>query len=565
MPEVQFPLDIAIIFVAALIGGLVAQALRLPVIVGYIAAGIVFGPETPGIDLDAEAMQEVAELGVVLLMFALGIEFSLKEASVLGQRVPIAAVTQVFVSVLLGLLLIPVLDLGVPEALFVGGILATSSTFVAIKLLDDIGEVNATSGKLVVAFSLVQDLTVIALVTILPELSGEPANIPANLATAIALGAAFLVVTYVLGVRVVPPIFEVLVRFSTREIFLLAVLALGLGTALAAEQAGLSVAFGAFLAGLVVSESRYGLQTLAQTLPLRDLFAIVFFVALGMLIPPQAFLEAPLEIAAVALLVIIAKGGIIAGLSRWAGFSGSTSVVAGVTLGQIGEFSFVFALVGIQEGIISSQVNGVVLSAVLVSILIAAVVAPQARRFAATLQALPGGTFLLGSTDPVISGSPGDLLRHAVICGYGRAGQELARALRRREFGYLVVENDPAARRRAEADAQVVIFGDASSPSVLQHCALDRARVLAITFDDGAAAELALANALQINARLDVIVRGRGPEGHRRFIEMGARDVIHPEVEGGLEFVRHALRRYGVPQQEILAIIAARRREFFGA
>ncbi|HEX5939857.1 MAG TPA: cation:proton antiporter [Dehalococcoidia bacterium] len=565
MSEIDFPLDIVIVLSAALVGGVVASLLRLPVVVGYIAAGLAFGPETPGIDLDPGQMEEVAELGVVLLMFTLGIEFSFDEVSRLGRALPIAALLQVVLTIPLGLVTIVAFDFSLSEAIFVGGIISISSTFVALKVLDDAGELTSTTGRVVVTFCIVQDLAVVALANVLPELEGEAGGVVRDLGLATLVALSFLLFSFVLGVRIIPPIFERIAAIPIRELFLLAVLSLGLGMALAAEQAGLSLAFGAFIAGLVVSESRYGLQALAQTLPLRDLFATVFFVAIGMLIDPGIFVEEPFQVAVVVGLVFLGKGAITFATARSAGIPGETAMRASLTLAQIGEFSFVLALIGVDEGIVSEELNEVVLAAVLVTIVLSTLSVPHSRVVSAGVRRAPFGDILIRGDQPVIVGTQPEANRHVVICGYGRTGRELARVLLRRDFSFIVVEHDPGGRRRAEADRLPIIYGDAASPVVLQHCTLERARLLAITFADRAAAESTMRAALRINPRLDILVRAVSAEDHERFLEFGASEVIHPEIEGGLEFVRHTLRRYGLPQQEIQAILARRRTEFFRA
>jgi monovalent cation:H+ antiporter-2, CPA2 family len=207
----------------------------------------------------------------------------------------------------------------------------------------------------------------------------------------------------------------------------------------------------------------------------------------------------------------------------------------------------------------------VVLAAVLLTILISTLSTPQSARVTAALRALPLGGALVGGGRPLVLGTQPDVSRHVVVCGYGRTGREVVRVLQRREFSFVVVEQDPAARRLAEAERLPLIYGDASSPVVLEHCALERARLMAITFADRPATELAIRYALSINPRLDIIVRAGSRDDHERFLELGASEVVHPEIEGGLEFVRHTLRRFGLPQQEIQAILARRRTEFFRA
>ncbi|MEX2236200.1 MAG: cation:proton antiporter [Dehalococcoidia bacterium] len=557
--SISFPLDLLFILGAALVGGVVADRLRLPAILGYMAAGVAFGPDTPGIDLDPEEISEVAELGVVLLMFSIGVQFSLREMVALGRAVPLAAAGQVALAVPLGLVLVPVLDLDVGAALFVGGTISVASTFAGLKLLADAGQLDSEAGRLTVAYLIVQDLSVVALAIILPQLDSGAANIAQDLALAVLLAALFLVVTFALSSRVIPDLLDRIVLLPVREFFLLTVLCLSLGMALAAEQAGLSLAFGAFLAGLVISSSRYGYQALAETLALRDLFAIVFFVALGMVLDPEIFLEEPLAVLALTAAVVLGKGAIHFVAARYLGFDGRVSLRSALTLAQIGEFSFVLAVVGVDDGIISERTNDVILAAVLTSILCVSVAYPNLNALGNWLTRTPAGAFFAGGNRPVSPPSGEAPVRHTVIAGYGRTGSALVDVLRARGVAFLVIERDLIAFRKLEAARIPSLFGDASSLAVLDHCNLPAARVFAVTFEDPVAAGLAVANAMRLNPELDVIVRSQRGQIEDELVRLGASEIVQPELEGALEFIRHTLRRYGVPAQEVQVILAARR------
>ena len=237
-----------------------------------------------------------------------------------------------------------------------------------------------------------------------------------------------------------------------------------------------------------------------------------------------------------------------------------------VALAQVGEFTFVLAVVGTDEGILTDTLNDVILAAVPVTILLSTLTFPRWRQVLSALEASPLGDALVGGPEqPAIVGRMPERTRHVVVCGYGRTGRELVRVLQRREFAFLVVDNDPRVRRIAESERVPLIAGDAASPVVLERCNLREARLVAITFADRASAETLMREALRVNPSLDIVVRGRGADDHERFLELGASEVVHAELEAGLEFVRHTLRRFGLPRQEVDAIIARRRAEFFRA
>jgi len=351
---------------------------------------------------------------------------------------------------------------------------------------------------------------------------------------------------------------------NSRELFVLAIVALAVGFSVGSHFLGLSVAFGAFLAGLIVSGSEFSYRTLAEILPLRDVFATIFFVAMGMLIDPDFIMEHAREVAVVAAALLVGKLLITLFVVQAAGLRGRTSVMTAGVLAQTGEFSFILARVGMDKGVIDADLNSTFLGAAMVSIILNPILLRLSPALLRTLQIIPCAAPLF--TEPVrtyIGEQTEALRRHVVICGYGDAGRELAEAVLRRGFRCLVVDVNPYIIRDLRRRGMPCVYGDASQREVLEQCHLETAQVLAVTVPELMAAQLAVANARATNPGLDIIARGTGPESHAVLKEAGAIEVVHPEFEGGLEFVRHALRSYGVDSIQIATAMARRRIDYY--
>ena len=559
--ELTLLYDLAFVLLAALAGGLVAHLLRLPVVVGYLAAGLVVSPTTPGPGVsDVEQVRVLAELGVAFLMFGLGVQMSFQELAGLRKVALVGGGAQVVLTAAAGAALGLALGFPPTQSLFLGGALAISSTLVAMKVLSDRGELGSRHGQIVVAYSLVQDLAAVALVVVLPAVEAEAGSILPELGLAAAKAALLLAATYALGTRLAPWLFERVTGTGSRELFLLTVVGLALGLALGSAALDLSVAFGAFLAGLVVSESQYSYQTLSEVIPIRDIFSTLFFVSVGMLIPPEVLWEQPVQVFLVAGAAVLVKLVLLAGLTRALGYAAVVAVPVGVFMAHMGEFSFLVIQVGLDEGAVTPELNGVVLGAVLASIVVnpALVAALPALRSGAERLPRLRQEAPLGEERPEVG-----LTQHTVVLGGGRTGSELVEALLVRNLKVLVVERDPRMVKGLRSRGVPAIYGDAANPAILAHCRLERARVLAVTIPDAAVARASVAYARRVNPRIDIVVRAVRPAENQALRQMGAAEVVAPEFEAGLEFVRHTLHRYGVPTLELQAFLARRRADFY--
>lgn len=547
MGEALIVRDLTIAMVAAMLGGIVAGRLKLPPIIGYMMAGIMVGPYTPGVTGDTGRIQLLAEIGVVLLMFGVGVEFSLDQLRRVQRVALTGGLGQVVLTILIGIGVGTLLGWPWGWRLFFGCIMAISSTTVLLKLLMDRGELGSMHGQITIGVSLVQDLTTVLMMVLLPALAVGQAGSNPLMEVGWALGRAvvFFALMLFLGGRLFPWLLTRIAQRGSRELFLLATLVLSLGTAFLATQGfGLSLAIGAFVAGLVVSESEVHYRILGEILPLRDAFAILFFVSVGMLIDP-IFLWDNVTIVLLVATVIVGGKFLATALVLWPfTYSRRTILLSAAGLAQIGEFSFILAEQGLRLGVLDSYLYGMTLSGALLSILATPFllrgVDPLTERFN---RWFPSRSLRPSNEPPEV---PGGLRDHVVICGYGRVAQHLVEAMQELDQPFVVIEQTWMRVQQARERGALVIFGDASNPAILQGAQLDTARVVAVTVPDPATQHLILQNARDLCPHVPIIARAQRVEDLPQMYKSGANDVILPTFEGGLEVLRQTLLRLGV-------------------
>jgi CPA2 family monovalent cation:H+ antiporter-2 len=392
MHETEFLTNVAVALLAALAGGFLARAMRLPVLIGYLVAGVFIGPHTPGVIASPEIVHAVAKLGVALLMFTVGVHFSLDRLKSVRRVALLGGGLQIAGTVALGVLLGLALGWGLYGGLFLGCAISLSSTAVMTKLLEERGEEGSPHGEALLAVLIAQDLCVVVMTPLLPALSDvarHGVSAAKALAGAALSGGLLLALILLLAMRVVPALMKRMTGMGSPELFLLTGLGICLAAALAAERAGIGLELGAFLAGLVISETDYAHELFAQIRPLRDVFAALFFVSIGMLLNPSFLRLHWVAVAAVVAAIVFGKALISALAVRAAGRPGRTAVIAGLGLAQIGEFSFVLASIGSARGLIPGEISGVILSAALISLVLAPFLFSAAFPLAARLDAAP--------------------------------------------------------------------------------------------------------------------------------------------------------------------------------
>jgi CPA2 family monovalent cation:H+ antiporter-2 len=586
MENIDLLVDLAFAMGAALLGGFVAHLLRQPVILGYLLAGLLIGPYTPGPVTSVERVQTLANLGVALLMFALGTEFSLEGLRRVRRVAMLGGIIELILAIALGTALGIALGYSVPSSIFLGGVISISSSILMLKLLAARGELESIVGRVALGTSIVQDLATVAMIIILPALSvGVGLELVTNAGLAMLQGGAFLAAAYVLGTRLVPPLLAAVARLGSRELFLLTIVGIAVGMAVLGHLVGISFALGAFVGGIVVSESEFSEHVIAEIIPVRDLFATLFFVSIGMLMEPAFLLSHTLEIALLVGAIIAGKFAISTVVVRLFGYSVPAAARIGLLLAQIGEFSFVLAGVGLSRGAISEELYGLILAAALVTLVLNPLLVSNAERLVTPLRALANSLVIpLGRAAPALTsrlsifaqevGPEGEgaaseadrlagLRNHVIICGYGRVGHELARALDRRGFRFAVIDYNPARVEEARREGYLAVQGDTTNPAVLTHAGITSAKMLAAVLPDLPSAEQTIRAGKSLNARIRVFARTGDARAISHLKAAGANAVIQPEFEAGLELVRAALRTYGVSSLETQAILGGRRQEHY--
>ncbi len=550
--------DIAIIVVGGLIGGLIAQRLRQPLIIGYILVGVLLGPNTGGIAVsDINDIELLAEIGVALLLFALGLEFSLKELRPVRRIALIGTPLQMLLTILLGVLI--GFEMGWPlvASIWFGAMIAVSSTMVILKTLTSQGRMGTLSSRVMIGMLIVQDLAVIPLMIILPQLNDPEAGLPA-LGLAAVKAAVFLGGMVFVGTRVIPRVMAAIARWNSRELFLLAVTAMGLGIGYVSFLFGLSFAFGAFVAGLVLSESDYAHQALSDIIPLRDLFGLLFFTSVGMLLDPTFLLENLGLVLLVVVLVAVGKMLIFGGLTWGFGYGNVMPLAVGLGLFQIGEFSFVLARVGWRGGFIDDDLYALVLATATVTMVLTPVISGQTDR----LYTLRKRWFKHEPLQTINLPAAG-LRDHVVIAGGGRVGSAVAQVLQRLGRPFVVIELDQRRVDGLKQDGVPIIYGDASQRVVLEAAQVKHARLVLVTVPAMIITQATVAEIRRLNPAVHIVARAEGLEHLRSLHALGVQEVVQPEFEAGLEMTRQTLLHLGIPATEIQRFTDAVRDELY--
>jgi CPA2 family monovalent cation:H+ antiporter-2 len=550
--------DIAIIIVAGLMGGIIAQQLRQPLLLGYILAGIVVGPFTGGITVsEVHDIELLAEIGVALLLFVLGLEFSLQELQPVRRIALIGTPIQMLLTIGLGLGIGRLWGWSWHDGLWFGAVIALSSTMVVLKTLRDQGRLGTLSGRVMIGMLIVQDLAVVPLMIILPQVQTPEASLPA-LVWAALKAALFLTIMVVIGTRLLPGLLAYIAGWNSRELFLLAITAIGLGIGYGTYRVGLSFAFGAFVAGLVLSESDYGYQALSDVIPLRDVFGLLFFVSVGMLLDP-AFLLANLgTVLLIVLMVIAGKALIFGGLARLCGYGNVVPLALGLGLFPMGEFSFVLARLGVAIQAIGEHLYALILTTAIVTMMLT----PAALALVDPLYAWQKRRFGRERLE-TINLPAGDLRDHVIIAGGGRVGQHVAQVLQRLSLAFVLIEIDYHRVSEARAKGFPIIYGDATQEVVLEAAGVRQARLVLVTTPALIVTRAIVAQVRRLHPTVHIVARAEGVEQMQLLHEQGVYEVVQPEFEAGLEITRQALLHLGFPPTEIQHFTDAVRQELY--
>ena len=542
--------DLALVLIAAVTGGALAWLTRQPLVLGYVLGGVAISQFTPGPSIsDTNQHFEVfAEIGVVLLMFSVGLEFSLRDL----LRVKWAALVGGPIGTLLNILLAVAAGVAfgwpVMQGLVIGVVISVASTMVLARLLLDRGELHTRHGRVLVGISIMEDLAALVLIALMPALGALATDRLLAIGRGLGVAAIVLVPFLLIAGRLVPALLTRVARTRDEELFLLVALAIALGTAAVTQAVGLSLALGAFLAGILINTSDFAHETLARLLPLRDTFGAFFFVTIGALIDPSR-LVGNLPLLAAMLALIVAGKLVVRTATVWAfGESLRTAVLTGIGLAQIGEFSFVLVRAAREGGHVGADVYQATLAASLLSIVANALLVRTVPGWLGALQ-------VAGRPSAEPPEPPRELEGHVILCGYGRVGSAVAEALETFGVRYVALDNDPDVVRGLRERDIPCLYGDGASRRVLQTAGAEHAALAVVALPLAEQAQRAVRQLRALNPTIPILARTHDRAHHETLRQAGATEVIQPELEAAGTLIRHALRRLELPRERVLSYL----------
>ena len=559
--------DLAIIVGLAIPVVAIAHRLRLPPLVGFLVVGVFIGPHGVALIPDPDAVSELSEIGVVLLLFAIGLELSLSDVLRWGRSVLVTGGAQM--AGMLGLALLVGSAIGAPigQTLFYGALAAMSSTAVVTKAYADRGELDTPQGREVVSILLFQDLCIVPIMLLLPLLGGEGERAAAGVWTRMLVSLVVMVVLIVGGRLVVRWTLDRIVALRDRELFTLCVGFFAIATALVSAAAGFSLAIGAFLAGLIISESEYGQQALSDVLPFRSLFSGVFFTSIGMLLDVPLAMSQPLVLGGATLVLMSVKAVVASGAVLLRGRNLETSLVCGLSLAQVGEFSFVLAAVGLPLGLFAGNDYQAFLSVAALSMMATPFLIESAGSIAESIGKRLRGRAWQDHDTEAERGGAADVAAHrdhAVVVGYGVAGRYLARMLKAAGITCVVIDQNAELVRLARADGLPAVYGDGTRHAMLERVACGRARTIVFAISSPVEERRGVAVAREVSPAATIVVRTRYVRAIDDLMRLGASEVVVEEFEASLELFARALESYAIPPNRIAHELEAVRSEHYG-
>jgi CPA2 family monovalent cation:H+ antiporter-2 len=540
---------VLILLAAAVLVVVVFRTLRLPPLLGYLIVGVAIGPHALGWITTTDEVRSLAEIGVVFLMFSIGLEFSLTRLMTMRRIVFGLGAAQVLATLALVVGVSVAVGVSWRDGIVLGGALAMSSTAILAKLLAERFELNSPHGRQIIGILLFQDLAVVPLLILIPALGAPADEMIATLGYALLKAAVVLTILLFFGQRLMRAWFHLVARQKSSELFVLNVLLITLGVAFITEMAGLSLALGAFVAGVLISETEYRYQVEEDIKPFRDVLLGLFFVTIGMLLDVSIVVE-NVWVSVLLVTLLIAKTGLILGLSRLFGAPSGVAIRTGLALGACGEFGFVILAHAGASGLVAAEVLQPVLAVMVLSMLIAPFVIERSEAIVRRWSATEWMSRAMQLHNIAVQSMSAD--EHVVICGYGRSGQNLARFLDQEGVAFIALDNDPQRIGDATAAGERVVFGDAARREVLLAAGLARARVVIVTYADTASALRILAHVQEARPGLPVIVRTVDDSDVEKLRNAGATEVVADLMEASLMLASSTLMLVGVPLTRVL-------------
>lgn len=558
----EIAVQLSIVLLAALIGGIISYRFRQPLVVGYLVIGVILGNLLPKSIIQSSAVSFFGDLGVALLLFSLGLEFSIKKVSSVGKIAIVGGVLQIIISALLGFLILPLFmgTLGA-ESIFVAFLVAFSSTAVVAKILAERGALDSLYGEILLGWLIIQDIAILPLMALFPLFVGGVTLPFKDIFLLVLKPLLVLYVVFLLGRKIVPKLFVKLALLHNRELMVLLSFVFCILFSLGALQLGLSFALGAFLAGICLSASGVNEEVFSEIKSIRDIFAAVFFVSLGFLVNTPFLLSHIPVVLAVLVIILLVKFAIVFGLVLYMGYHSKVAFLVGVGLVQIGEFSFVLAKLGLDKNVLSSSAFQIILSSAVLTIILTPFLFSKAEFFYEKIRKMAKSRLprlyekVFVRFDDLALYAPKDELKkmsdHVILIGYGRVGRAVARILDTAKVNYVVIDLNYQNLKYPRNRGVPNIFGDAEDEEVLKLARLDRAKILVIAKPGMYENEHILKRARWVNPNIKVIMRVHSENEAAHFVIEGVKDVVEPEFTASVEMAQKALFLLGFDKESI--------------
>ncbi|MGB7061501.1 MAG: cation:proton antiporter [Candidatus Zixiibacteriota bacterium] len=554
--EIQLLKDIVIIVGLSIFVIYICHRIRVPAIVGFLFTGILAGPHGLGLVKAVHEVEILAEIGVVLLLFTIGIEFSLRNLSLIKRSILVGGSLQVLLTILAAFVIARQIGQPAGESIFIGFLISLSSTAIVLKLMQERAEVDSPHGRTALAVLIFQDVIIVPMILVTPLLAGATGDLGKSLFALVAKGIGIILLVMLSAKWIVPQVLHQVARTRSRELFLLSVVVICLAVAWLTSSAGLSLALGAFLAGLIISESEYSHQAFGNILPFRDLFISFFFVSIGMLLDLGFLFRQPMLIALIALGVLALKTIIAGSVTVLLGFPLRTTILVGFALSQVGEFSFILSKTGVEHDLLGANVFQTFLAVSVLTMAATPFVIALAPGMADFILRLPLPGRLKSGFYPETQRKVTAKKDHLIIIGFGVNGRNVARVARAAGIPYVVIEMNPDTVRSEQAKGEPIYYGDATQEAVLQHAHIKNAMVMIVAIADPAAARRITEISRRLNPKAHMIVRTRYLQEMKPLYELGATEVIPEEFETSVEIFSRVLAKYLVPRDEIEKLVA---------
>ncbi|MFC1556019.1 cation:proton antiporter [candidate division KSB1 bacterium] len=554
--EILLLKDIVIIFGMAIAVLFIGHKLRVPSVVGFLLTGIFVGPYAFGLVSSVHEVEILAEIGIVLLLFTIGIEFSFERLLQIKKSVLMGGSLQVLLTFGATYYIARQFGQAFGEAVFIGFLVALSSTAIVLKLIQERAEVDSPHGRTTLGILIFQDIIIVPMILVTPLLAGATGNLGVSVLILIAKGIGIIGLVFVSAKWIVPKVLYQIARTRSQELFILSIVVICLAVAWITSSAGLSLALGAFLAGMIISESEYSHQALGNILPFRDVFTCFFFVSIGMLLDVGFLFRQPGTIVLIALGVLVLKSIIACFASVLLGFSFRTSILVGLALCQVGEFSFILSKTGVEHGLLTGNIYQIFLASSVLSMAAAPFIITLAPRAADIILWLPLPRRLISGFYPVSEIKVKGKKDHLIIIGFGVNGKNVARAARLSDIPYAVIEMNPDSVRLGHAQGEPIYYGDSTQEVVLQHANIKDARIVVIAINDPTSTRRITKIIRRLNPKVHLIVRSRYLQEMKPLYELGASEVIPEEFETSVEIFTRVLAKYLIPRAKIEALVA---------